>query len=114
LKLTEKREFQNDYKNMKEITKKELVPWPSAEPAENFTFTCTAEGGLFEFHFKWFNDRWNLWVTLPDGTVRQAGTEQGVTSWTGCQDWGLVIEGEMQKIAFDELYHTEMFILTWL
>ena len=98
---------------MKEYAKKEQVPWPSAEPQENFNFSCTAEGGLFEFHFKWFNDRWNLWVTLPDGTVRQAGTEPNVPSWTGCQDYGIVIEGEMERIDYSELYHAELYILTW-
>ena len=99
---------------MKEYKTKELVPWPSAEPVENFSFTCTTESGLFEFHFKWLKDKWNLWVTLPDGTVRQAGTEPNVTSWTGCQDYGIVIEAELESIGFDALYHTELFVLTWV
>lgn len=99
---------------MKEYTKKELVPWPNAEPAENFEFQCTAESGVFTFHFKWLNDRWNCWATLPDGTVRQGGTEPNVTSWTGYDDWGMVIESAAEQIGYSELFQTELYILTWL
>ncbi len=99
---------------MKEIQKTELVPFPSADPAENFEFSCTADAGSFTFSFKWLNDRWNLWVTLPDGEVRQAGVLPGVTSWSESSGYGLVFETSLEQIDFSSLFLTELYILTWL
>ena len=93
---------------------KEKVPFPSGELSENFTFTCTATDGLFEFHFKWLNDRWNLWVTLPNGEVRQAGVLPGVVSWSECSSYGLVFETVLETIDYSSLFLTELYILTWL
>ena len=77
---------------MQTISKREKIPFPSGDLAENFQFDCAAEGGNFTFHFKWLNDRWNLWVTLPDGKIRQAGVLPGVISWSEFSDFGLVFE----------------------
>lgn len=93
---------------------RELIPFPTSEPADNFQFDCAAEAGLFSFHFRWLNDKWNLWVTLPDGTVRQAGTEPGVISWSEFDDFGLVIESDMETIDKSSLFLTEMYLITWL
>ena len=99
---------------MKDIEKTELVPFPSADPAENFEFSCTADAGSFTFRFKWLNDRWNVWVTLPDGSVRQAGTEPNVVSWTGFDDYGLMFKTSLPVIDFNSLFLTEMVLITWL
>ena len=103
-----------DYKSMKEIQKAEHVPFPSADPSENFEFSCTADAGSFTFHFKWLNDRWNLWVTLPDGSIRQAGVEPNVTSWTGFDDYGLIFRTSLPEIDYSSLFLTEMVLITWL
>lgn len=99
---------------MQTIKSKERVPFPSGDIAENFTFSCSAEGGPFAFHFKWLNDRWNVWVTLPDGEVRQAGVLPGVTSWSECRTYGLIFETPLEQIDYSSLFLTEMYILTWL
>lgn len=96
------------------IKQKERIPFPSGDITENFTFSCSASGGAFTFHFKWLNDRWNLWVTLPDGSVRQAGVLPGVTSWSEFDDYGLVFETVLENIDYNSLFLTEMYILTWL
>ena len=99
---------------MQTIKTKELVPWPSGDIAENFTFSCSAAGGVFEFHFKWLNNRWNCWVTLPDGEVRQAGVLPGVTSWSESHSYGLVFETQLPVIDYSSLFLTEIYILTWV
>jgi hypothetical protein len=99
---------------MQTVKTKELVPWPNGELAENFQFSTSASGGVFNFHFKWLNDRWNLWVTLPDGEVRQAGVLPGVTSWSESSGYGLVFETSLEQIEFSSLFLTELYILTWL
>ena len=99
---------------MQTIKTKELVPFPSNEIAENFSFSCSATGGAFTFHFKWLNDRWNLWVTLPSGEVRQAGVYPGVTSWSEFNDYGIVFETVMDSIDYNSLFLTRMYLLTWL
>lgn len=99
---------------MKETQKIELVSFPSAEPTENFEFSCTADSGTFLFHFKWLNNRWNLWVTLPDGSIRQAGVGPGLVSWTGYNDYGIYFKTELQVIDFNSLFLTELYLITWL
>lgn len=99
---------------MQTVKIKERVPFPSGELAENFTFSCSAIGGNFTFQFKWLNDRWNVWVTLPDGEVRQAGVLPGVVSWSECKNYGLVFETALETIDYSSLFLTELYILTWL
>lgn len=99
---------------MQTIKNKELVPFPNTELMDNFSFECTAEAGNFTFHFKWLNDRWNLWVTLPDGEERQAGVQPGAVSWSEFGDYGIVFETDMDVIDYNSLFLTELYLLTWL
>lgn len=99
---------------MQTVKLKERVPFPSGDLVENFSFSCNASGGNFSFHFKWLNDRWNVWVTLPDGRVRQAGVLPGVVSWSESMDYGLVFETSLEHIDYSSLFLTELYILTWL
>lgn len=94
--------------------KREQVPWPNGDIAANFKFDATADAGNFKFHFKWLNGEWCLWVTLPDGEVRQAGTKPGVISWSEFNDFGIVIETDMENIDYNSLFLTELNIITWL
>ena len=98
---------------MQTVKTKELVPFPNGDINENFEFSCSASAGIFNFHFKWLNNRWNVWVTLPDGEVRQAGVLPGVVSWSECTDYGLVFETALEKIDYTSLFLTELYILTW-
>ncbi len=99
---------------MQTIKTKERVNFPSGELVENFYFLTNAQGGVFQFHFKWLNDRWNVWVTLPDGEVRQAAVLPGVISWSESSGYGLVFETSLQQIDFNSLFLTELYIITWL
>ena len=98
---------------MQTVKTKEQVPFPSGDISENFTFSCSASGGVFTFNFKWLNDRWNVWVTLPDESVRQAGVLPGVVSWSECKDYGLLFETPLSNIDYSSLFLTELYILTW-
>lgn len=98
---------------MQTVKQKELVPFPSGDISENFEFSCSASGGVFTFHFKWLNNRWNLWVTLPNEEIRQAGVLPGVTSWSEAKTYGLVFETPLPVIDFNSLFLTELYILTW-
>jgi hypothetical protein len=98
---------------MQTIKTKELVPFPNGDISENFTFSCSTSGGVFTFNFKWLNDRWNVWVTLPDESVRQAGVYPGVVSWSECQNFGLLFETSLSNIDYSSLFLTEMYVLAW-
>lgn len=89
------------------------IPYPSAELAENIEFSSTTDYGKFTFNFKYFNDRWNLWVTLPDGSKRQAGVNPNVINWSGSSDYGLVFKSALQTIGYSELFETELYLLKW-
>lgn len=98
---------------MKETKNIELVPWPSLEISENFEFDAIASTGTFTFHFKWLNDKWNLWVTLPDGQVRQASTYPGVLSWSGFNDYGLILKTNLERIDYNSLLLAEIYLVVW-
>ncbi len=98
---------------MKEITSASLVNWPSDEVQENFSFDTISTDGTFKFEFKWINERWNCWVTLPDGTVKQAGVYPNVISWSGSLDYGLVFATSLTEINFNSLFLTSLYILKW-
>lgn len=94
--------------------KRELIPWPSGNLSQNFIFEATASGGNFKLHFKWLNNRWNLWVTLPSGEIRQAGVQPGVISWSEFDDYGIVFETDMETVDYNSLFLTELCLITWL
>ena len=98
---------------MKNITAAYLVRWPTDEVSENFSFEVIHPDGTFRFLFKWINNRWNCWVTLPSGEVRQAGVYPGVYSWTGFLDYGIVFKTGLSEISFTSLVLTELYILSW-
>lgn len=98
---------------MKAIQNASLVHWPADEVSENFEFDVIDTDGTFKFSFKWMNDRWNVWVTLPDNSVRQAGVYPGVISWTGFLDYGLMFKTSLSEINYNSLLLTELYILKW-
>lgn len=99
---------------MQTINTKEQIAFPGGSVAENFLFDCSTTYGNFTFHFKWINEKWNLWVTLPNGEVRQAGVIPGITSWSEFSDYGLVFESNMESIDYNSLFSTEMYLIKWL
>lgn len=99
---------------MRNVDYSQKIPWPSMEsPVENFTFDCVCTPGTLTFHFKWLNDRWNLWVTLPDGSIREAGVQPNVVSWSGHTDYGIYFISSLETIDFDSLFLTELYLIVW-
>lgn len=98
---------------MKEIKSAVQVEWPNADITDNFTFSALHPDGVFKFTFRWFNDRWNCWVTLPSGEIRGAGVEPLVTSWVGFTDYGIIFNTSLPYIDEDSLFSTELVIITW-
>lgn len=98
---------------MREIKQAELIPWPESDITDNFEFEAIASAGTFVFKFKWLNDRWNLWVTLPDGTVKQAGTVPEIISWTGSNDYGLILKSSLDFLDYNSLFMAGMYLITW-
>lgn len=98
---------------MKAITGASLVNWPTDEVQENFEFDVIESSGTFKFLFKWMNDRWNCWVTLPDGSTREAGVYPNVVSWSGFLDYGIIFKTDLTKINYKSLLMTKLYILKW-
>lgn len=98
---------------MKDSKSVELIQWPNFELVENFQFDAITSAGTITLQFKWLNDRWNLWVTLPDGTVREAGVYPGVLSWSGFNDYGLLFKSNVAEIDYSSLLLTEVYFIVW-
>ena len=99
---------------MRDIKTVTQIKWPTGEISENFQFETVTQYGTFTLLFKWLNNRWNCWVTLPSGDVRQAGVYPNVTSWLGFLDYGLIFYTALQNIQYDELFTTELYLVEWL
>ena len=98
---------------MKEIKKAESIPFPRSEPQENFKFDAITDTGTITIAFKWLNERWNCWITLPSGEVRQASVYPNVISWEGFNDYGFVFMTELAEIDYNSLFLTQMVIIQW-
>lgn len=92
----------------------EVIQFPEMDLVDSFTFQAEIKAGSVEFKFKWLNDRWNCWVTLPGGKVRSAGVIPNTPNWSGYSDYSLTFNTSLaDKIGHDDLLETEMVIKTW-
>lgn len=98
---------------MKVATEAHKIEPPAIEPVEQFKYSANTDLGFFEFNFKWLNDRWDLWVTLPDETIRQASVYPNVMNWTGYLDYGLIFLTDLTEINFNSIFIPELIILKW-
>lgn len=99
---------------MKSIKKIERIEYPTGSISDNFMFSSQTSAGLLTFTFKWLNDRWNLWVTFPDGEIRQASVYPNVISWSQFLDYGLMITSDLEQITHDDLFSkTELNLISW-
>lgn len=100
---------------MKEVKVLEKITWPVFDIQENFEFEVLTQSGTFNLHFRWLNNRWNLWVTFPDGSIRQAGVYPGVVSWSGFTDYGFYFQSNNEnEIDYSSLLLTEAYLITWV
>lgn len=90
------------------------IAFPQVEtPPKDFSFSTVHPDGVFKFHFRFFNERWNGWATLPTGEIRAFGIEPNVISWTGFLDYGLVFLTELPEISENNLFLTQLFLISW-
>lgn len=98
---------------MKYIKSLNQVSWPDSEVVDNFTFSAVHPDGIFEFTFRYFNDRWNGWCKLPSGEVRAFGVLPQVPSWLGFTDYGILFDTDLTVIDKSSLFSTSLYIMTW-
>jgi len=87
------------------------VSLPQLPPGPvNFVFTTTLPPGQFGFKFMWFNDVWNIWITLPTGEIRQAGGYPNAVSWTGFLDYYFQLVTSLDVIGQNDLGNVTMMV----
>lgn len=69
----------------------------------NFVFTTTLPFGELGFKFMWFNQVWNIWVTLPTGEIRAMGGYPQAVGWTGFLDYYVQLVTTLESIGQDDL-----------
>ena len=84
-----------------------------AEIQENFSFDISHPDGTFSVNMKWLNERWNCWVTLPSGEVRQAGVEPNVLSWSCFSDYGFMFKTSLATIGKASVLLPTIYIFSW-
>lgn len=98
---------------MKAIETVKKIGYPIDSVLPHFTFSVFDTDGVFSFEFHYFNAGWNCWVTLPDGTVRQAGVYPNVISWSGYLDYGLYFKTDLAEIKEDSLLLATPYLIKW-
>lgn len=89
---------------MKTISKAYQIPLPDVPvDTKRFNFSCDIPAGTFFFLMEYFNDVWNIWVTLPSGEIRQMGAYPNAVSWTGFSDYLIVIVTSLSTIGLNNL-----------
>jgi hypothetical protein len=84
-------------------------PELSADPF-NFTFTTTLPFGTVAFKFMWFNEVWNIWLTLPTGEIRQMGGFPNSVDWTGFDDYYAQLVTMLDSIGQNDLSKTTLMV----
>lgn len=101
---------------MKQAKSLNLINLPAIDPGVvAFTFTTQTQDGAWTFVFKYVNGRWNAWVTLPSGEVRQAGCVPDVVNWSGFLDFGLVLISSSAALGLNDLTSsgTSLVLIGW-
>lgn len=99
---------------MQDIKELYSVAFPqSTETPIDFKFSTVHPEGVFQFRFRFFQNRWNGWCTLPSGEIRAFGIEPNVISWTGFVDFGLVFITDLPEISRNNLFLTKLFLISW-
>lgn len=76
----------------------------------NFVFTTTLPFGELAFKFMWFNEVWNIWVTLPTGEIRQAGGYPNAVGWTGFLDYYFQLVTSLESIGQNDLSNVTLMV----
>ena len=100
---------------MKSVVSSYIVNLPqSAASTLSFSFTTNNALGTFTFVFKWLNNQWNGWCTLPTGEVRQFGCVPDVVDWTEFPDYGIVIDSALTAFNSTNLIgNATVYLLQW-
>jgi len=98
---------------LKEISKVYEVVFPDFGSNLKFKFLCSTDDGNFNFEFQYFNNQWNCWITLPDGSIRLIGVYADITNWIGYTDYSAYIRS-VNPIVFGNLKDVNIYIIKWL
>jgi hypothetical protein len=100
---------------MKSVYTSYIINWPqSITVSQSFSFTANTPLGNFTFVFKWLNNQWNAWATLPSGEVRQFGCVPDVVDWTEFPDYGIVIDSSLPSLNLSNLIgNSVLYLLQW-
>jgi len=85
------------------------------EDPQAFKFQVKTNDGTFELSYRWdtIRELWLLYVTLPDGTIRQAGIFPNDISWTPWSDFGFYVEANSNGIGQNDLLNVNQYIVVW-
>jgi hypothetical protein len=83
------------------------------ESIVSFGFNTATPDGSFNFVFKWIGGVWNMWTTMPDGTVRTAGCVPLVINWCRYTDFSAVIISGLPVLGQGDLVGGTLLLIKW-
>ncbi len=90
------------------------IPIPQASDMPySMLFSSRIEGDTYTFLFRWINGAWALFVTLPNGEIRNASTVPGVVSWSAYPDYGLYIDSTLTTVGQNDLGNISLYWIVW-
>ena len=81
------------------------------EDTYQFSISVILPSATFECVFRWLNSVWVLFVTFPDGSIREAGVYPNVVSWKDFPDYQVVFTTDYTSIGRLDIGAIKMFML---
>jgi hypothetical protein len=89
------------------------IPIPSSgNGVLNFTFNARINGMIFAFNFK-YTGKWNIYVTMPGGTIRDAALIPNVTQWSGYSDYSIYCQTDLANIGVNDLDKVSLYMVSF-
>jgi len=93
------------------MTQYEIAMPEIDEDTYQFSISVVLPTTTMECVFRWLNSVWNLFVTFPDGSIREAGVYPNAISWKGFSDYWIVFTTDYTSIGRLDIGAIKMFIL---
>ena len=99
------------------ILNKYIVGLPTvSQDQPSFLFTSQFGTGTFSFNFWYYNDKWNCFVTTPEGEVRQIGVYPGVYNGTNYSNYYFQFDNTLNPldIGLNDFYLGNVKLTAWV
>ena len=81
----------------------------------SFSYNVKTPSGNFNLRYRWNTENltWAVFITMPDGSVRQSGIFPNNVNWTAYPDFGFATLSDQASIGQNDLLNVQHYIIVW-